>query len=99
MSRNKRKSGDISSSATIPKPTITVDHEAKRLKVESSNSNFLHLDDSLFIETDYQAAFHSIADKLINSYELVINEEHLFRVSEIEFYFYHSIRHPDTFAH
>ncbi len=52
-----------------------------------------------FTENDYQLAFQTIAKKLINNHELVINEQEIFRLCEIEFYFYHQIRHSDTFAH
>jgi hypothetical protein len=89
MSHNKRKSDAI-------EPII--DNE-KRSKIESDTNDLLRLNDTNFNENDYQIAFQIIADKLINYHELVVNEQNLFRLCEIEFYFYHHIRHPDTFAH
>ena len=94
MSRNKRKSDLIE--PAIDKIEAIKD---KRSKIESDTNNFLLLNDTQFTETDYQSAFQTIADKLINSHELVINEQHFFRLCEIEFYLYHQLRHPDTFAH
>ncbi len=86
MSHNKRKSDEVDN--------------GKRRKIESDTNDFLRLNDKNFAESDYQIAFQTIADKLINSHELVVNEEeHCFRLCEIEFYFYHQTRHPDTFAH
>ncbi|CAF3133477.1 unnamed protein product [Rotaria sp. Silwood2] len=94
MSHNKRKSNVIE--PEVEKVELTTE---KRSKIDLTTNDFLRLNDVDFIETNYQNAFQTIADKLINSYELVINEQHFFRLSEIEFYFYHQIRHPDTFAH
>jgi hypothetical protein len=87
MSRTKRKSDTI-------EPTVE-----KRSKIESDTNELLHLNDQNFTETDYQVAFKKVADRLINSHELVLNDEHFFRLCELEFYFYHQTRHPDTFAH
>lgn len=85
MSFNKRKSNVLETEISTEKHTNTDD--------------FLGLNDGNFAEKDYQFAFQTIADRLINCYELVVNKENLFRLCEIEFYFYHSIRHSDTFAH
>lgn len=90
MSHNTRKSDDVI------EPIAT---NEKRTKIESNTNDLLRLNDTDFSENDYQAAFRTIADKLINCHELVVNEENCFRLSEIEFYFYHHIRHADTFAH
>ena len=87
MSRTKRKSDAI-------EPTTD-----KRSKIESDTNELFCLNDTNFTETDYQPAFKKLADKLINSHELVLNDEHFFRLCEIEFYFYQQIRHADTFAH
>ncbi|CAF0802449.1 unnamed protein product [Rotaria sp. Silwood1] len=94
MSHSKRK-------ADVIEPEVEKDEltKEKHSKIDSTTNDFLRLNDTNFIETDYQIVFQTIADKLINSYELVLNEQHFFRLSEIEFYFYHHIRHPDTFAH
>jgi len=89
MSHNKRKSDVLEAEIATEKHT----------KIESNIDDFLRLNDGHFVERDYQLAFRTIADQLINHYELVVNKENLFRLCEIEFYFYHSIRHPDTFAH
>lgn len=83
---NKRKSADTGL-------------DEKRSKIEPISNDFLQLNDSDFNEKDYQNCFQTIADKLINSYELVFNDKDYFRLCEIEFYFYHQTRHPDTFAH
>ncbi|CAF0886058.1 unnamed protein product [Adineta ricciae] len=71
----------------------------KRSKNEAGVNDFLRLNDSHFTETDYQDAFHTIANKLINEYELVFNDQTTFRLVELEFYFYHELRHADSFAH
>jgi hypothetical protein len=71
----------------------------KRTKIESDTNDFLRLNDTNLTENDYQIAFQTIANQLINCHELVVNDEHCFRLCEIEFYFYHQLRHPDTFAH
>ncbi|UJR15368.1 hypothetical protein I4U23_002316 [Adineta vaga] len=71
----------------------------KRSKIETNTIDFLHLNDSDWNENDYKNAFETIAYKLINEYELVLNEQNLFRLCEIEFYFYQELRHADTFAH
>ena len=71
----------------------------KRSKNENDADDFLRLNDSHFTETNYQDAFHTIANKLINEYELVFNDQTTFRLVELEFYFYHELRHPDSFAH
>ncbi len=89
MSHNKRKSDAIEP---------IVDPE-KRTKIESETDHLLRLKDDEFAETDYQLTFQTIAEKLINSHQLVVNNEHFFRLCEIEFYLYHQTRHPDTFAH
>jgi hypothetical protein len=94
MSCNKRKSDLIE--PAIDQTEATKD---KRSKIDTDTNNFLLLNDTQFTETDYQSAFRTIADKLINSHELVINEQHFFRLCEIEFYLHHQLRHPDTFAH
>ncbi|CAF0909738.1 unnamed protein product [Rotaria sordida] len=94
MSYSKRKLDVIE--PEVDKIELT---KEKRSKIDSTTNDFLRLNDTDFIETDYQAAFQTIANRLINSYELVLNEQHFFRLCEIEFYFYHQIRHPDTFAH
>lgn len=89
MSHNKRKSDVVEPIIDNPKHT----------KIESDTNDLLRLNDRNFNENDYQIAFEKIADKLINCHELIVNEENFFRLCEIEFYFYHHIRHPDTFAH
>jgi hypothetical protein len=89
MSHNKRKSD-------VNEPIVD---KEKRSKIESDTNDFLRLNDAHFDENDYQLAFQTIADKLINYHELVVNEQDCFRLCEIEFYFYHQTRHPDTFAH
>ena len=94
MSRNKRKWDTVE--PELDKVELTKD---KCSKNELVSDDFLRLNDTNFIEADYQTAFETIADKLINSHELVMNEQHLFRLCEIEFYFYHPTRHPDTYAH
>ena len=94
MTHSKRKS-DVSEAAL---EAVELPKE-KRSKFESNTNDLLLLSDAHCVETDYQTVFQTIADKLINSYELVLNEKHIFRLSEIEFYFYHQTRHPDTFAH
>ncbi|CAF2129148.1 unnamed protein product [Rotaria magnacalcarata] len=94
MTHRKRKS-DVSE---YTRDEVELPNE-KRSKVESNTNDLLLLNDTHYIETDYQTVFQTIADKLINSYELVLNAKHIFRLSEIEFYFYHQTRHPDTFAH
>ena len=68
-------------------------------KYPKNASNILHLTDDHCLEKDYQNLFRTMADQLINHHELVVMEEHCFRLCEIEFYFYHSTRHSDTFAH
>lgn len=68
----------------------------KRTKIER---NFLDFNDENSNENDYQTFFHSIADRLINEYELVVDQQHFFRLTELEFYYYHPTRHADTFAH
>ena len=57
------------------------------------------VEDQHATEEDYQSIFQSLAHRLINGYELVINEHDSFRLSELEFYLYHATRHADTFAH
>ncbi|CAF1241262.1 unnamed protein product [Adineta steineri] len=94
MSRNKRKLNITESNTTDVEEPIE-----KYAKIESDSTDLLRLDDKHFNETDYQNAFQTIANKLMNGYELVINKEHNFRLCEIEFYLYHQIRHQDTFAH
>ena len=71
----------------------------KRPKIEANIADFLRLNDGDFTESDYQGAFRTIADRLINEHELVLNDVNVFRLCELEFYFYHSLRHADTFAH
>ena len=67
----------------------------KRSKIELN----LRLNDENFSENDYQLAFKDLGYKLMNFYELVVNDEICFRLCEIEFYFYQANRHPDTFTH
>lgn len=86
MAQVKRKSDVLESDVSSEKHAKTI-------------SNILQLTDDHLGENDYQTQFHTMADQLINHHELVVMEEHCFRLCEIEFYFYHSIRHPDTFAH
>ncbi len=42
--------------------------------------------------------FTVVAEKLLNNYTLVINHK-TFRLTEIEFYYYHPEIHPDPFVH
>lgn len=86
MAQGKRKSDVLESDIPSEKSSKT-------------DSNLLHLNDEHFLEKDYQNFFRTMADQLINQHELVVMNEHCFRLCEIEFYFYHSARHPDTFAH
>ncbi len=94
MSHNKRKLNVIEPSTD--KVELT---KEKRSKIDCDSNDLFRLNDAHFIETDYQDAFQTIANKLINHHELVLNQQSFFRLCEIEFYFYHQIRHADTFAH
>ena len=89
MSLRKRKSDAIEQ----------VIENTKHTKIESATNELLYLNDENFTENDYQGAFQAIAEKLINSHELVVNKEICFRLCEIEFYLYQKTRHQDTFAH
>ena len=91
MAEKKRKSNVLETE---------VMKDDKHAKIDSKTTNdLLRLNDENFEEKDYQNAFQTIANQLLNHYELVVNKDNLFRLCEIEFYFYHSTRHPDTFAH
>jgi hypothetical protein len=91
MPGKKRKS-DQTESVTANAETT----DDKRLK---TSSDFLLLNDQESTEQDYQTIFHTLANRLINHHELVLGQSHHFRLCELEFYFYHSTRHSDTFAH
>ena len=81
---NKRRQSDDS---------ISVDKRTK------SETNFLDIQDDKAVEEDYQTIFHTLANRLINRHELVVDNQHCFRLTELEFYYYPPTRHADTFAH
>ena len=88
----KRKIGEISGGAeekTSP---------AKRMKTEDDLAALLksHLSDKSAKATDL---FKNIAQKLMNSYKLVVADKSEYRIAEIEFYLRNETGHKDTFTH
>lgn len=52
----------------------------------------------LISKQDINNSFKSIADTLLNYTCLCVNE-HVYRLTEIEFYYYQAVQHPDEYVH